>query len=58
MSVFTELNLQTHLTAIFVLCVPIYKLAFAIIYLTVIPFFIIDVLYHEEGFHLFVFYAS
>ena len=36
MEVFTELNLRTHLRTIFVLYVPFYKPAFAIIYLTTI----------------------
>ena len=58
MSVFTELNLQRHLTAIFVFCVPIYKPAFAIINLTATRVFVVDVLYHQKGFHLFVFDAG
>ena len=36
MWVFGELDLRTHLTTIFVLCVPFYKPAFAMIYLTAI----------------------
>ena len=55
MSGFTELNLQTHLKAIFVICVPFYKPAFAIIYLTPIRFSLIDVLSYQECFNLFVF---
>ena len=55
MWVFTELNLRTHLRAIFVLCVPFYEPAFTIIYLLAIRFSIIDVLSYQEGFHLFVF---
>ena len=55
MSVFIELNLRTHLRIIFVLCVPFYKPAFAIIYLTAINFSIMDVLSYQECFHLFPF---
>ena len=55
---FSELNLRTHLRVIFVLCVPYYKPAFAIIYLTAIRFSIIDVSGYQEGFHLFVFDAG
>ena len=49
----TELNLRTHLRAIYILFVPFYKLAFYIIYL--IRFSIIDVSSYREGFRLFVF---
>ena len=52
---FTELNLRTHLRVIFVLCVPFYKPALAIIYLTAVRFSIIDLSGYQEGFHLFVF---
>ena len=54
MWVFTDLSLRTHLRAIFVLCVPFYKLAFAVIYLLAIHFSIIDILSYQQGFHLFV----
>ena len=47
---FTELNFWTHLRAIFVLCVPFYKPAFAIICLTTIRFSIIDILSYQETF--------
>ena len=43
MWVLTKLSLQTHLRAIFVLCVPFYRPAFDIIYLIVILFSVIDV---------------
>ena len=55
---FTELKLRTHLRVIFVLCIPFYKPAFAIIYLTAIRFSITDVSGYQEGFHLFVFDAG
>ena len=55
---FTELNLRTQLRATHDLCVPFYKPAFAIIYLTAIRFSIIDVLSYKEGFHLFIFDAG
>ena len=50
---FTELNFRTHLKAIFFLYVPFYKAVFAIIYLTVILFSVIDVLSYQECFHYF-----
>ena len=58
--IFTELILRTHLRAIFVLCIPFYKPASGIIYITSYPmrFSIIDVFSYEEGFHLFVFDAG
>ena len=57
MWVFTELNLQTDLRFLFVLCVPFYKPSFAIICLTATLSSIIDALSYQEGFHLFVFNA-
>ena len=57
MWVFTELNLQTHLRFLFVICAPFYKPAFAIICLTATLSSIIDALSYQEGFHLFVFDA-
>ena len=54
MLVLTELNLRTHLRAIFVLLVPFYKPAFDIIYLIAIRFSIIDASSYQEGFHLLV----
>ena len=57
MWVFTELNLQTDLRFLFVLCVPFYKPYFAIICLTATLSSIIDALSYQEGFHLFVFNA-
>ena len=41
--VLNELNLQTHLRAVFVFCVPFYKPVFDIIYLIAIRFSIVDV---------------
>ena len=38
---FTELNLRNHLRDIFILCVPFYKPAFGIIYLTAICFLLL-----------------
>ena len=58
MWVFTEFNLQTHMRAVFVLCVRFYKPAFDIIYLTAIRFSIIGVSSYRERFHLFVFDAG
>ena len=55
MEVFTELNLQSHLRATFVLYVPFYKPAFGIIYLIIIRSSFIDVLSYQDGFHLLVF---
>ena len=51
MWVFTELNLRTHLWAIFVLCAPFYKPASDIIYVIGISFSINDVSSYQEGFH-------
>ena len=55
MWVFTELNLRTHLSALFVLRVTFYKSAFDIMYLIAIRVSIIDVSSYQEGLHLFVF---
>ena len=46
----TEINFRTHLRAIFVLCILFSISAFAMIYLTVTLFSIIEVLSYQEGF--------